>query len=132
MTEPGNAGLDDQENLAATSEPDIWSEIEVAWDDQLSIVVLTVGGHAGQVYLDPDEARAIGQALIRAAEAPRVGASGPDALGSLTVHKSVRFSTRSIKRPVWVLDDDGGEPAAIRHSCEHQASNFTPCRVCGV
>ncbi len=33
---------------------------------------------------------------------------------------------------VFVLGDASGSPAVrLAHECEHQASNFTPCRICG-
>lgn len=52
-------------------------DIELSWYDFPSLVTLTFRGTCGQAYLSTDEARALGEALIRAAGAERSGRIGP-------------------------------------------------------
>ena len=57
-----------------TDDPEDRTDIEVRWSDDIHIIILNVAatGQAGaEAYLDPDEARALGQTLIRAADTKR-------------------------------------------------------------
>ena len=93
------------------------TDIEVRWSDDIYVIILNVAdtcGQSAEVYLGPDEARALGQTLIHAADTER--RSSPVGMGAdrdarwlavleeeagrrelpaaAGVHQSVRFSTR--------------------------------------
>jgi hypothetical protein len=97
------------------------TNIEVRWSDDTHVITLNVaaGDETAEVYLGADEARALGETLIRAADTERLAVPARDArwLAVLEeeaarrglppgpgVHHSIRFSTR-----YW----PGPEPGAL-------------------
>jgi hypothetical protein len=91
------------------------TDIEVRWSDDVHIIILNVastGEASAEVYLDPDEGRALGQTLIRAADTKR--RTGP-------------IGTRPHRDDRWlaVLEEEAAQRGLPPGPGVHQSVRFT-------